>query len=95
MHEFFAVTLFMLLAAMAPGPDFAMVVRNAILYSRRAACFTALGIGAGLGVHTLYSVLGLAVVIAGSATLFGVIKYAGAAYLCYLGVRSIMLDFQG
>ncbi len=90
MHEFLAVTLFMLLAAMAPGADFAMVVRNALLYSRRAACFTALGIGAGLGVHTVYSVLGLAVVIAGSATLFAVIKYAGAAYLCYLGVRSIM-----
>lgn len=89
MHEFMAVTLFMLLAAMAPGADFAMVVRNSLLYSRRAACFTALGIGAGLGVHTVYSVLGLAVVIAQSAVLFTVVKYLGAAYLCWIGVRSI------
>jgi len=90
MHEFLAVTLFMFLAAMAPGADFALVVRNSLIYSRRAACYTALGIGAGLGVHTTYSVLGLAMIIAGSATLFAVIKYAGAGYLCYLGVRSFM-----
>ncbi|MGE4291042.1 MAG: LysE family translocator [Desulfovibrio sp.] len=89
MIEFLGVTLFILLAAMAPGADFAMVMRNSMLYSRRSACLTALGIGASMLVHTSYSLLGLAVLISQSVTLFNVVKYAGAAYLCWLGWQSM------
>lgn len=89
MLEFLGVTLFILLAAMAPGADFAMVMRNSMLYSRRSACFTALGIGASMLVHTSYSLLGLAVLISQSVTLFTIVKYAGAAYLCWLGWQSL------
>ncbi|MEF2144705.1 MAG: LysE family transporter [Desulfovibrionaceae bacterium] len=90
MLEFFGVTLFILLAAMAPGADFAMVVRNSVLYSRRAACLTALGVGASMLVHTSYSLLGLAVLIAQSEALFDLVKYAGAAYLCWLGLHGLL-----
>lgn len=89
MIEFLGVSLFILLAAMAPGADFAMVMRNSILYSRRTACLTALGIGASMLVHTGYSLLGLAVLISQSVTLFTIVKYAGAAYLCWLGWQSL------
>lgn len=90
MLELITVTIFMLLAAMAPGADFALVVRNSLLYSRRSACFTALGVGAGQSIHTTYSVLGLTVLISKSLLLFTIVKYVGAAYLCYLGIRSLM-----
>ncbi|WP_461208648.1 LysE family transporter [Desulfocurvus sp. DL9XJH121] len=90
MMEFLGVSLFILLAAMAPGPDFAVVMKNSLLHDRKAALFTALGIGAGLTVHTAYSLLGLAVVISKSILVFTVVKYLGAAYLCYLGLRSLL-----
>jgi RhtB (resistance to homoserine/threonine) family protein len=89
MLEFLGVTLFILLAAMAPGADFAMVMRNSMLYSRRSACLTALGVGASMLVHTSYSLLGLAVLISQSVALFTAVKYAGAAYLCWLGWQSL------
>lgn len=89
MLEFLGVTLFILLAAMAPGADFAMVMRNSMLYSRRSACLTALGVGTSMLVHTSYSLLGLAVLISHSVTLFNVVKYAGAAYLCWLGWQGL------
>lgn len=90
MMEFLGVTLFFLLGAMAPGADFAVVMKNSLLYSRRSAWFTALGIGAGLAIHTTYSLLGLAVVISKSIVAFTVVKYLGAAYLCWLGVKSLI-----
>lgn len=78
-----------LLAAMSPGPDFAIVVKNALKYDRRAGIFTALGVGSALFIHTLYSIFGLALVIAHSLLLFSMIKYAGAAYLIYIGSKEL------
>ncbi|BBD09225.1 LysE family transporter [Desulfovibrio ferrophilus] len=90
MMEFLGVTLFFLLGAMAPGADFAVMMKNSMLYSRKSAWLTALGIGASLMVHTTYSLLGLAVVISKSILAFTIIKYLGAAYLCWLGIRSLL-----
>ncbi|SKA97769.1 resistance to homoserine/threonine (RhtB) family protein [Paucidesulfovibrio gracilis DSM 16080] len=95
MLEFLGVTLFILLAAMAPGADFAMVMRNSLLYSRQAACCTALGVGSSMLVHLSYSLFGLAMIIAQSATLFAMVKYAGAAYLFWLGVQSLRAASAG
>lgn len=77
------------LAVMSPGPDLAMTLRNSLGFSRRAGLFTAVGIAAGLCVHTLYSLVGIGVVIAQSVVLFSIIKWAGAAYLVYVGVRAL------
>ena len=77
-----------LLAVMSPGPDFFMLVRNALTYSRKTGIYTAIGFGLGIGIHVLYSVIGLGVIIAKSVVIYSVIKYVGAAYLVYIGIQS-------
>lgn len=80
----------MLLSAMLPGPDFALVTKNTILHSRRMGIFTSLGIGSAILVHITYCVLGLAVIISQSILLFSIIKFIGAAYLIYLGINALL-----
>lgn len=77
-------TLFML-ALMSPGPDFAMVVRNSLIYSRKTALLTALGIAIGILVHVSYSLLGLGWVIQKNPWLLQMIRYLGAGYLVWMG----------
>lgn len=79
-----------LLAVMSPGPDFIMCIRNSLMYSRRTGLWTAVGFGLGIGVHVLYSVVGLAFVISQSIFLFQTIKLLGAGYLVYIGIRSML-----
>jgi threonine/homoserine/homoserine lactone efflux protein len=79
-----------LLVICTPGQDTALTIRNTLLGGRRAGVATALGVSAGQAAWTIATSAGLAVVIAASAPLFFVIKLAGAAYLIYLGARSLM-----
>jgi RhtB (resistance to homoserine/threonine) family protein len=76
--------------AVAPGPDFFMVLRNSLTRGRLAGVMTALGIGSALVVHVVYSVLGLALVIASSPAVFSLIRVCGALYLLYIAGRSLM-----
>ena len=78
-----------LLAVMSPGPDFAMVTRNSLIYSRKIAIYTSLGIALGISIHVAYSLLGIGFVISKSILLFSIIKYIGAAYLLYIGYKSL------
>jgi RhtB (resistance to homoserine/threonine) family protein len=68
-----------------PGADFAMVLRQAVAHGRRKALFTSAGIATALLVHGTYTLLGIGVVVAQSILLFDLLKYAGAAYLLWLG----------
>lgn len=77
-----------------PGPDTALIIRNALRAGTRAASLSAAGVGAGSMVWAAASVLGLAVLIEGSAFAFTVFKVAGAAYLVYLGLRSLIGSFR-
>lgn len=86
------VLAFALLAAlmtMSPGADTLLVVRNVLRGGRRDGIATALGICSGLYVHALLSALGLSVILMHSATAFAALKFAGAAYLVWLGVQSL------
>ena len=71
-----------------PGVDMALVTRNALMYGRRAAVLTALGINVGIFIWVMAAALGLAAVVATSAEVFTAIKLAGAVYLIYLGVQA-------
>jgi len=73
----------------SPGADFALVVRQSIVHGRRAAIVTSFGIGASLLFHISYTVLGLGLIVSKSLLLFSLIKWAGAAYLFYLGVKAL------
>lgn len=87
--EFGAITLAHLLAVASPGPDFAMVLRQSLAHGRRTAVWTSIGIGSGILLHVGYSLLGLGLVFRSSPTAFNVVKYAGAAYLAWVGVQAI------
>ena len=77
-----------LLAVMSPGPDFIMSVRNSLTYSRKTGIWTAVGFGLGIGVHVLYSIFGLGLIISQSVMIYSAIKYVGAGYLIYIGIMS-------
>ena len=78
-----------LLAVMSPGPDFVMIVRNSLIYSRRSGIFSAIGLGGGIFVHVVYSLIGIGWIISRSVLLFSIIKWIGALYLIYIGWKSL------
>ena len=83
------VTFIHLLAVISPGPDFIVAVRNSLTYSRRTGIFTAIGFGMGIAVHIIYCAAGLALIIFKSILLFNAMKFLGAAYLIYIGIKSL------
>jgi len=78
------------LGMLAPGPDFILVARNAITQPRGQALATAFGIVVGCTVHATYCMLGLALVITKSILIYSAIRYLGAAYLVYIGVKALL-----
>jgi len=89
MTEWLAVITITIFAVISPGPDFAMVSRNALSLSRRAGILTALGIGAGVLGHVSYTLVGIGVLIRETPALFDVLKLVGAAYLIWLGAKML------
>ena len=73
-----------------PGPAVLLTLARASTSGTRAGLATALGIAAGDIVHTLMAIVGISAIILASALLFSVVKYLGAAYLVYLGLRAIL-----
>lgn len=88
--EFATFAVISCLAAVTPGADLAMILRQSIVHGRRNAIVSAFGIGTALMVHTTYTVLGLGLIISQSILFFNIIKWCGVAYLLYIGFRSLM-----
>ena len=86
--QFATIAIAHLLAVVSPGPDFAVVVKQSLGAGRRAAVWTSVGIGSGILLHVGYSLFGLALFLSRSPALFEAIRYAGAAYLLFLGLSS-------
>jgi threonine/homoserine/homoserine lactone efflux protein len=72
-----------------PGPAVLYIVSRSAVHGRRAGLVSVAGIETGNFLQVLAATAGLAAIVASSATAFSVVKYAGAAYLVYLGVRMI------
>lgn len=87
--RFIAFVTVSALLIMAPGPDMALVARNAFRGGWGVASATGLGVAAGILGWGIASVLGIAALLAESALAFTVVKLAGAAYLLYLGFHSL------
>ncbi|WP_433174522.1 LysE family translocator [Actinoallomurus sp. CA-150999] len=88
-NAFLAYMGVVVLITATPGPDTALVLRNAVRHGWSAGVRTGTGSAAGLLLWGLAASLGIAAVLAASAEVFVIVKLAGAAYLCYLGVRMI------
>jgi RhtB (resistance to homoserine/threonine) family protein len=86
MIELLTVISLTAVVAIVPGPDLAVVMRNALIGGRTAGLMTALGIGLALVVHASYAIAGIGLVISQSIYLFNAIKLIGAAYLVFLGI---------
>ncbi|MCA0351286.1 MAG: LysE family translocator [Chloroflexi bacterium] len=82
-------TLAVALLTITPGADTLLVMRNVLARGRKAGMLATLGVSSGLFIHALLSGLGLSLILTRSAMAFSVVKWAGALYLCYLGVQSL------
>ncbi len=87
--QFIKVAVAHLLAAMSPGPDFAIVVRQSVTHGRRAALWTSVGIGTAILLHVTYTLLGIGLLLRSSPVAFAAVKYAGAAYLAWIGAKAL------
>jgi threonine/homoserine/homoserine lactone efflux protein len=77
------------LLAIAPGPGMLYVLARSLAGGKREGVLSALGTFLGGMVHVFAAALGVSIVLAKSAIAFATVKYAGAAYLCFLGARMI------
>src|SRR5579864_2331061 len=78
------------LLAIAPGPGMLYVLARSLAGGKREGVLSALGTFLGGMVHVFAAALGVSIILAKSAVAFATVKYIGAAYLCFLGVRMIL-----
>ena len=88
--RFFLFLTAAVLLAIAPGPGMLYVLARSLAGGKREGVLSAFGTFLGGMVHVLAAALGVSIVLAKSAVAFATVKYAGAAYLCFLGVRMIL-----
>ena len=78
-----------ILLNLTPGNDTFFILTKSLGQGKKAGIISALGIGTGSIVHTILAAFGLSVIIAKSILVFNIIKYAGAAYLLYIGYKML------
>ena len=74
----------------APGPDNILVLTRGVAQGRGAALVSATGASVGLVVHSAFAAIGLSTLLQQSATVYSVVKYVGASYLIYLGIKTLL-----
>jgi threonine/homoserine/homoserine lactone efflux protein len=89
---FVGVSIFILIT---PGPDTALTIRNTLIGGRRTGVFTALGVAIGLSIWSFATSVGIVALIIASEPVFAAVKFAGAAFLIYLGARSLLGAWRG
>jgi threonine/homoserine/homoserine lactone efflux protein len=73
----------------APGPDFVYVTTRGISEGNKAGVISAFGISSGLLIHTLFAAFGLSAIIQASRIAYSIIKYLGAGYLIFIGIKAV------
>lgn len=79
-----------ILLIVTPGPDIIYVMTRGMAQGRKAAMAAAAGFGLGNLVHTFFAIVGLSALLASSVTAFQFVRYAGAIYLIYLGIKMFL-----
>ena len=93
--HFGAFVAISVLLSITPGPDTALVTRNALVGGRRAGFFTVLGIGLGLLVWTVAASVGIAAILRASEPAFVAVKVVGSVYLVFLGAQALWAAIRG
>lgn len=75
---------------LSPGPDMLYVISSSLGQGKQAGIVSAFGIGAGTLVHTFIAAIGLSALLLSFPAAFEIVKYAGAAYLVFLGLRMLI-----
>ena len=88
--RFFLFLTAAVLLAIAPGPGILYVLARSLAGGKREGVLSAFGTFLGGMVHVFAAALGVSIILAKSAMAFAAVKYVGAAYLCFLGVRMIL-----
>lgn len=89
-HQYGAFVVAAIVLALLPGPGIMYILARSLGGGRWAGIQSALGTGLGGMVHVVASAAGLSALIMASSVAFSVVKYAGAAYLIYLGIRTLL-----
>jgi threonine/homoserine/homoserine lactone efflux protein len=93
-HNLSTFLLSSFLLWITPGTDTMYILARSISQGRKAGLISALGISSGILVHTIFAAFGLSAILATSAWAFTTIKFAGAAYLIYLGIQTWLRKSQ-
>ena len=94
-HDLWLFVISGLVLNVTPGPDTAYIVGRSAQFGWRGGAAAALGISTGCLVHVFGCAIGLSALLAASATAFTLVKWAGAAYLCWIGIRMLLARTAG
>jgi threonine/homoserine/homoserine lactone efflux protein len=89
-HDFWLFIVSGLLLNVTPGPDTTYIVGRSVQLGKRGGVVAALGIATGCLVHVFAAAIGLSALLASSSVGFTLVKWAGAAYLCYMGAKMLL-----
>lgn len=89
-HDLWLFVISGLVLSLAPGPDMAYVIARSAQFGWRGGAVATFGISTGCLVHVFGCAIGLSALLAASATAFMLVKWAGAAYLCFIGIKMLL-----
>ena len=89
-HLWLSLVVICLLGALSPGPSLALVIKNTVSGGVKQGYATAISHGIGVALYAAITATGIGVIIVKSPMLYAIIQYAGAAFLVYLGVKSLL-----
>ena len=84
------VALASIVLVVVPGPAVMYILTRSVAQGRAAGLMSAVGVNAGSAIHVLAAVAGLSVILASSAVAFSVVKWAGVAYLAWIGISTLL-----
>jgi len=90
LHLWLSLVFVCILGALSPGPSLALVIKNTLSGGQQQGYSTAISHGLGVALYAAITATGLGVIITQSTIIYALIKYAGAAFLVYLGVKSLL-----
>ena len=89
-ENYLGFVLAAILLNLTPGTDTMYIITRSVSHGSAAGFYSVLGIISGILVHTVFAALGLSIILINSPLAFTVVKYIGASYLCYLGIKMLM-----